>query len=76
NYATGHDPVTSMISLNLANADFKLTRGKQVEVGVKQRLADGRGEWTAAFYRIDKDDIITRDPDNSALSIQGGSQYS
>lgn len=75
-YATGHDPVTSMISLNLANADFKLSKGKQVEVGIKQKLGDNLGEWTAAFYRIDKDDIITRDPNNSALSVQGGSQYS
>ncbi|MEN3372289.1 TonB-dependent receptor [Dechloromonas sp. ZS-1] len=75
-YATGHDPVTSMISLNLANADFKLTRGKLVEVGLKQKLGNGLGEWSAAFYRIDKDDIVTRDPNNSALSIQGGSQYS
>lgn len=75
-YATGHDPVTSMISLNLANANFKLTRGKQLEVGFKQKLASGLGEWTAAFYRIDKDDIVTRDPNNSALSVQGGSQYS
>lgn len=74
-YATGHDPVTSMISLNLANADFKLSTGQQIEVGVKQKLEAGRGEWTAALYRIDKDDIITRDPNHAALSIQGGSQY-
>lgn len=74
--SAGHDPVTSIISLNLANANFKLTQGRQVEVGVKQSFAQGMGEWTAALYRIDKDDIITRDPDNSALSVQGGSQHS
>ncbi len=75
-YATGHDPVTSMISLNLANADFKLSKGKQVEVGLKQKLDNGLGEWTAALYRIDKDDIVTRDPNNAALAVQGGSQFS
>ena len=74
--ASGHDPVTSMISLNLANADFKLSRGRQVEVGLKQTLGGGLGEWSAAFYRIDKDDIVTRDPNNAALSVQGGSQFS
>lgn len=72
----GHDPVTSIISLNLANANFKLTKGGQVEVGIKQSFAQGNGEWTAALYRINKDDIITRDPNNAALSVQGGSQYS
>jgi iron complex outermembrane receptor protein len=75
-YATGHDPVTSLISLNLANADFKLSQGKQVEVGIKQKLANDIGEWTAAIYRIDKKDIITRDPNNAAIAVQGGSQYS
>ncbi len=74
--ATGYDPVTSLITLNLANADFKLSRGRQMEVGLKQKLAGGLGEWTASVYRINKDDIITRDPNNAALSIQGGSQYS
>lgn len=74
-YGVGHDPVTSIITLNLANADFKLTRGKQIEFGIKQTLGQNLGEWRAALYRIDKDDIITRDPNNAALSVQGGSQH-
>lgn len=74
--STGNDPVTSLISLNLANRDFGLTTGRQVETGIKQRLADGRGEWTAALFRIEKDNIVTRDPANPALSVQGGSQHS
>lgn len=73
--STGHDPVTSIITMNLRNSDFTLTKGKQVETGVKQSLGNGLGEWTAALYRIDKDDIITRDPANPALSVQGGSQH-
>jgi iron complex outermembrane receptor protein len=75
-YSTGSDPLTSLLSLNLANARYKLTRSRQVEGGVKQSLANGKAEWTAALYRIRKDDIITRDPSNPALSIQGGSQSS
>lgn len=75
-FSTGSDPVTSILSMNLANSRFKLTDARQVEAGVKGLLAEGRGEWTAALYRIEKDDIITRDPTNPALSVQGGSQTS
>ena len=74
--STGSDPVTSLLSMTLANSKFKLTGARQVEAGVKQMLAGGSAEWTAALYRIRKDDIITRDPDNPALSVQGGSQTS
>ena len=74
--SSGSDPVTSLLSLNLANSRYKLTSARQVETGVKQSLAGGKAEWTAALYRITKDDIITRDPLNAALSIQGGSQSS
>lgn len=74
--STGSDPVASLLSLNLANSRYKLTRSRQLEAGVKQSLAQGKAEWTAALYRITKDDIITRDPANPAQSIQGGSQTS
>lgn len=74
--STGSDPLTSLLSMTLANSKFKLTDARQVEAGVKQLLAGGAAEWTAALYRIRKDDIITRDPGNPALSWQGGSQTS
>lgn len=72
----GHDPVTNVLTLNLANRDFKLTTARQAEVGIKQQFGEGRGEWTAALYRIEKKDIITRDPNNSQVSVQGGKQHS
>lgn len=75
-FSTGSDPVTSILSMNLANSRFKLTGARQVEAGVKGIVGRGRAEWTAAVYRIRKDDIITRDPNNAALSVQGGSQTS
>lgn len=75
-FSTGHDPVTSLVTMNLSNKGFSLTRGRQVEAGIKQSLPNGLGEWTAALYHIEKDDIITRDPANPALSVQGGSQHS
>jgi len=75
-FSTGSDPVTSLLSMNLANSRFKLTDARQVEAGIKGVLDGGAAEWTAALYRIEKDDIITRDPDNAAISRQGGSQTS
>lgn len=74
--STGSDPVTSLGSLNLANRGFALTRARQAEVGVKQALDALRGEWTAAVFHIRKNDIITRDAANPAISVQGGSQSS
>jgi iron complex outermembrane receptor protein len=75
-YSAGHDPVTDLITSNLMNTRFRLTKGRQVEAGIKQTLPNGLGEWTAAVFRIEKKDIITRDPVNSALSVQGGKQHS
>lgn len=73
-YSRGHDPVTTLLTLNLANRNFMLSKGRQLEVGVKQQLANNLGEWTLAAYDIKKDDIITRDPDRPAISVQGGTQ--
>lgn len=75
-YSRGHDPVTTLLTLNLANRDFKLSQGRQLELGVKQQLPDALGEWTLAVFDIRKDDIVTRDPVRPAVSIQGGSQSS
>lgn len=75
-YSRGYDPVTSLLTLNLANRDFRLSEGRQLEAGVKQQMADNQGEWTISFYEIKKDDIVTRDPSQPAISIQGGSQSS
>ncbi|WP_342118013.1 TonB-dependent receptor [Pseudoduganella sp. OTU4001] len=74
--STGSDPIGSLLSMNVASSQYKLTTSRQVEAGIKQSLAQGKAEWTAALYRISKDDILTRDPANPAQSIQGGSQTS
>lgn len=73
-YSRGHDPVTTLLTLNLANRDFTLSPGRQLEAGVKQQLAGNLGEWTLAVYDIQKDEIITRDPNRPAISVQGGAQ--
>ena len=74
--STGHDPVTSLLSLAASQSGFTLSKGRQVELGIKQQLPEQRGEWTLAVYDIRKDDIITRDPLRPTVSIQGGSQSS
>ncbi|WP_240154406.1 TonB-dependent siderophore receptor [Comamonas sp. Tr-654] len=74
--STGHDPVTSLLSLNKSSSNYSLSKGRQEEVGFKQQLPDGRGEWTAALFHIAKKDIITSDPANPSQTIQGGKQSS
>lgn len=74
--STGYDPVVNLVSLNLANRDFTLPSGRQIETGIKQSFAGGKGEWTAALYRIEKKDILTRAPVNPTITIQGGRQHS
>ena len=74
--SSGHDPVTSLLSLSQSSSGFRLSQGRQVEVGFKQQLAEGRGEWTLAVFDITKKDIITRNPDRPSESLQGGQQSS
>lgn len=74
--STGHDPVTSLLSLSRSSTGYTLSKGRQQEVGFKQQLPGGRGEWTAALFHIVKNDIVTSDPGNPAQSIQGGRQSS
>ena len=42
-YATGVDGLGNLISLSVSNAQFDLSRGRQVEVGVKDEFLGGRG---------------------------------
>ncbi|GJE00319.1 Metal-pseudopaline receptor CntO [Methylobacterium isbiliense] len=75
-YATAVDPVNSLITLSLAQKDFELSTGEQVEVGYKQVFWGGRGEFTLAGYRIRKDNLLTVDPQRPTVAIQVGSQSS
>lgn len=67
-------PVSSFLFLNAANAKFDLSAGEAVEVGIKTRFWNV--DLTAAAYHIVQNDILTRDPANPALTVQGGSQSS
>lgn len=75
-YATGTDPLSGALSLPGGGTAFDLTRGRQVEVGIKGLLPAIRGEWTAAAYRIDKRNLLSRDPNDPAVTQQIGRQSS
>jgi iron complex outermembrane recepter protein len=62
----------NLLLQSAANSNFPLTRGKQIEVGFKQSLADNRFDWTLALYKIEQDNVLSRDPANPALTINNG----
>lgn len=68
--------VANLALIGLANSRFKLSTGETAEGGVKASLFDRRLALTAAGYWIRQSNIITRDPNNIAVSIQGGRQSS
>lgn len=63
-YATGVDPVGgAILTMSRGNTNYEPTTGRQIEVGVKQSFWQGRGEWTLAFYDIEKNNLVTPNPD-------------
>lgn len=75
-YTTAVSPVSSILLMPLANTRFKLTKGYSYEGGFKLAAFDNRLTVTGAAYRIVQNDIITRDPADPTLSVQGGTQSS
>ena len=75
-YTTAVSPVSSILLASIANSRFRLTKGHAVEAGFKASGWGGRVSVTAAAYRIEQSDILTRDPINPALTVQGGRQSS
>lgn len=71
-YTTAVSPVSSILLASIANSRFRLTTGRAYEAGFKASGWNGRASVTAAAYRIEQKDILTRDPANPALTIQGG----
>jgi iron complex outermembrane receptor protein len=69
-------PVATILLISQANAAFDLTTGTSVEGGIKTTMAGGRVDATASMFKIAQDDIVTRDPNNFNISIQGGKQAS
>jgi iron complex outermembrane recepter protein len=75
-YSRGADPLGSLITLSVAQKDFDLSTGDQVEVGVKQSFLEDRGEWTFAAYDITKKRLLTRVQANPNLTQQIGERSS
>jgi iron complex outermembrane receptor protein len=75
-YSTAAAPPSSLLALTTDNAQFDMTRGSAIEAGVKSSLLAERLELTAAVFYIVQDDIVTRDPLDPAVSVQGGQQSS
>ncbi len=75
-YSTAVDPVGNLITLATTQKEFQLSTGKQAEIGIKQSFWQGRGEWTLAGYQIVKNNLLSRDPDDSTKTQQIGQQSS
>ncbi|MFE1597844.1 TonB-dependent receptor [Methylobacterium sp. ID0610] len=75
-YATAADPLGSLITTSVSQAQFNLATGEQIEAGAKGIFAGGRGEWTLAAYHIAKDNLLVPDPDRPTVSRQVGRQSS
>ena len=75
-YATSTEGVSDLLTLDAAQQQWDLSTAKQTEVGIKQMLPEGRGEWTLAAYHIVKKKLLSTDPLNPTLQQQVGQQSS
>lgn len=75
-YTRAATPVSGLLFLSAANAAFDVSMGSSYELGIKGLSFDDRLQVTAAVFDIRQDDILTRDPVNPALTVQGGVQSS
>jgi iron complex outermembrane receptor protein len=74
-YSRATDPITSPITMNASSKDFDPTRGRQLEVGLKQQLMGGKAEYTLAWFDIVKTGLVTRRP-GTLIDEQIGEQSS
>jgi len=70
-YSNAKDPVNANLLLVNANQDFDLTDARQWEVGLKADLNGGRTQVTAAWFDIERDDILERFALDSASTVGG-----
>ncbi len=73
-FTTASIPVNTLFLYSAANTAFPLSEGKQAEVGFKQSI--GGIDWTAAAYRIELSDVLSRDAVDPALTVNNGRQSS
>ena len=75
-YATGSDPLGSLITTSVSQVPFELSTGRQYEAGVKGQFLGGKGEWTFAGYKIIKEKLLTRLSTSPAAAQQQVGQRS
>jgi iron complex outermembrane recepter protein len=74
-YTKAVEPVTQLVSLSGTQQAFSLVPGEQYEAGVKATVWRGRADLTAAYFDIEKRDILTTTIVNGVqFSQQIGSQ--
>jgi iron complex outermembrane receptor protein len=71
-----YEPPAQVVTLTPAQRSFNLTRARQAEIGLKGFLPGRVGEFTLAYFNIVRNDILTRDPNAPAATIQIGQQSS
>ena len=74
--STAAAPPSSLLALSPQRAAFKMTTGWAMEAGVKSSLFEDRLALGLSGFFIQQDSILTRDPDDPMLSIQGGKRSS
>lgn len=72
-YTRAATPVSGLLTISASNARFDVSMGTSHEAGIKATLMAGV-DLTASLFRIRQNDIVTRDPLNPAVTMQGGSQ--
>ncbi|MEG3089123.1 TonB-dependent receptor [Sphingomonas sp. PB4P5] len=75
-YSHAVTPVGSLLLSNVLRASVDLTKGDAVEAGFKADLFGDRVTLTAAGYWLRQSGILTRDPNQPSVQLQGGAQSS
>lgn len=75
-FTVGTDPISALVTTTNAQKDFGLSPARQFEVGIKQRLLNGRGSASVALFNIEKRRLLTPDPENRLITQQVGKRTS
>lgn len=68
-YATAVDPVGGSIFALRSNQQFNLATGRQWEVGAKGQFFNHRVEWTAAYFDIVRENILTQVSQTASVNV-------
>ncbi|HEX9805811.1 MAG TPA: TonB-dependent receptor [Alteraurantiacibacter sp.] len=76
-YATAVDPLGTLTSFSGSSSEFQLTyaNGRQYEAGLKALFMEGRGSFTLAAYRLEKNNLFSQTQPNGDI-LQVGQRSS